>query len=134
MADLFDDFLSEYVRPEDFSSLIFPDNTKQPKMGRRPTCMPAVLPSCMPAQAWPKAHFCHFKAKHQAFVSLLSNLYSKFMEIISLRTPGNYSASFRSNIFSILWGRPKPDMSMISGCLDPWEPLFMDLNIPNYSN
>ena len=27
---------------------------------------------------------------------------------------------------------PKPHNSLTSGFVDPWEPLFMDLNIPNY--
>ena len=43
------------------------------------------------------------------------NLYGNFIEIIGLKVPGNYSAAFWSNNFSILLlERPKPNISMIS--------------------
>ena len=52
--------------------------------------------------------------------------------IIGSKAPGNYFASFWSDNFPILLcERPKPNISMISGFLDPQDPLFMDLNIPN---
>ena len=44
----------------------------------------------------------------------------------------NYSDQFWSNMFSISLERPKPNISMISGFLDPCEPLRMDLNIPKH--
>ena len=52
-----------------------------------------------------------------------------FIEIISLKAPGNYSASFWSNKLSILsLERPKPNTSMISDFLDPIETLFYGFN------
>ena len=63
----------------------------------------------------------------------LRHFYCNCMEIIIGKAPGNYSASFWAYKFSIcLCERPKPNISMISGFLDPWEPLFMDLNILIY--
>ena len=68
------------------------------------------------------------------------NMYSYFSDyqyafdpqIISLKAPGNYSASSWSNKISVLlYEGPKPPNSVISGFVDPWEPLFVDLNIPN---
>ena len=65
-------------------------------------------------------------------VECLGNVCGISMEKMGLKAPGNYYASFGSYNFSILLSeRPKPNVSMISGCLDPWEHLFMDLNIPN---
>ena len=56
------------------------------------------------------------------------------MEIKGSKTPGTYSASIWSHSFSILLcEEPKPNISIVSGCLDPWEPLVMDLNIQSYS-
>ena len=58
----------------------------------------------------------------------------KYEEIKGLEAPGNYSGQFGSNNFSILLlGRPKPNMFIIPGFLNPWEPLFMDLNNKNTS-
>ena len=52
-----------------------------------------------------------------------------------LKAPGDYSDQFRSNIFSVLFcEEPKPPSSMISGFLNPGEPVFMDLDIPKYFN
>ena len=49
----------------------------------------------------------------------LGHFHGKFMEIIRLiKAPGNYSASIRSNKFSILsLEGPKPNKFMISGFL-----------------
>ena len=45
---------------------------------------------------------------------------------------GNYSDQFWSNKIPVsLCEGPKPLNSMMSGCLNSGEPLFMDLNIPN---
>ena len=53
--------------------------------------------------------------------------------VICLKAPGNYSDQFWCNKISILLHEgPKPNISMISGCLSPGEPLFMDLNILKY--
>ena len=50
----------------------------------------------------------------------LNHLGAKFMEKMGLKALGNYSASIRSNNFSILSCEgPKPIMFMISGFLDP---------------
>ena len=52
-------------------------------------------------------------------LAFLSHVYGKFMEIISLKAPGNYFASIWINNFSIcLWENPKTLMSMISGFPD----------------
>ena len=54
-------------------------------------------------------------------------------EITGLKVPGNYSGPLWSNNFSISFlERQKTQHFMMSGFLDPWEPVFMDLNIPNY--
>ena len=64
---------------------------------------------------------------------LLVHFYGQFLEDICLKAPGIYSASFWTSNFSILlWERPEPDISMISGFWDRSEPLFMDLNTPKY--
>ena len=61
--------------------------------------------------------------------------YGKYVEIISLKAPGNYLDRFWSNkIAVLLLERPTPNMFMISGFLTPGGPLFMDLDIPNYFN
>ena len=53
--------------------------------------------------------------------------------MIGFKAPGNYSASFWfSKALVLLLERPKPPNFMISGFSDPWDPLFMDLNIPKY--
>ena len=54
--------------------------------------------------------------------------------MIGLKAPGNYSDQFGFNKISILSCEgPKPNISMIDGCLSPGEPLIMDLNIPKYT-
>ena len=46
------------------------------------------------------------------------------------KSPGNQSDQFWSNQISVsLCEEPKPNMSMIPGFLDLWDPLFIDLNI-----
>ena len=51
--------------------------------------------------------------------------------MINLEALGNSSASFWSYTFlTLLDEGPKPNMSMISGSGDSWEPVFMHLNIP----
>ena len=53
------------------------------------------------------------------FLQLLSNFSGKFMEIISSKALGNYSASIRSYNFSnCLPENPKTLISMISGFFD----------------
>ena len=48
---------------------------------------------------------------------------------------GNYLDQCWSNkILVWLCEGPKPQNSMISGFPDPWNPVFIDLNIPNYFN
>ena len=66
-------------------------------------------------------------------LAILHYFYGVLTKTISLKAPGNYSASFWSNKISVLLceGR-KPPTSMISGVLGPEEPLFLDFNIPNY--
>ncbi len=52
----------------------------------------------------------------------------KYVQIIGLKAPGNYSAPFCSNkISALLCGGPKPPSSIITGFVDHWEPLFVDL-------
>ena len=56
------------------------------------------------------------------FLSFVMLSLRKYVEIISLKAPGNYSASFRSNkTLVLLCEGPKPNISMISGFLDPWD-------------
>ena len=51
--------------------------------------------------------------------------------MIGSEVPGNYLDQIWSNKFSgVLREEPKPPNSMIHGFLDPWEPVFMDLNVP----
>ena len=64
------------------------------------------------------------------FFDYLCRGYVQILSITSLKAPGNHSDRFWPNNFSILLlERPKTQNSMIPGCLSPWEPLFMDLNI-----
>ena len=66
------------------------------------------------------------------FLYLLGHFQENVL-IISLKAPGNYSASFWCNKISVLSCEgPRAQNSMISGFLDPWEPVFMDVNIPKY--
>ena len=63
----------------------------------------------------------------------LGHCYGNFVEKISLKALGNHSASIWSNSFSVLLLEgPKTQHFMMSGLLSPWEPSFMDLDIPNY--
>ena len=65
---------------------------------------------------------------------MLGHVYGKYDSIISLKALGNYSYQFWSNeMLVLLLERPKPNISMISGFLSPGGPLFMDLNVPKYS-
>ena len=72
--------------------------------------------------------------KNRRFVAFPINFYGRYYWIIGWRTSGNYYDKFASNKFSILLllERPKPPTSIISGFLDPWEPLFVDSNIQTY--
>ena len=57
----------------------------------------------------------------------------KYVRIVGLKASGNYSDQFRSNKMSVSFCEgPKLPNSMISGFVSPWEPLFIDLNIPKY--
>ena len=56
-----------------------------------------------------------------------------FVWKICLKAPGNDSDQFCCDqILVLLCEGPKPNISMISGFLSPGEPLFMDLNTPEY--
>ncbi len=49
---------------------------------------------------------------------------------MGLKAPGDYSDQFWSNKMSVLLCEvPKPNIFMISGFLNPWSPLFMEVNI-----
>ena len=53
----------------------------------------------------------------------------KYVWIIGFKVPGNYSYQFWFDKISVLLCEgPKPSMSMISGFLNPWNPVFIDLN------
>ena len=63
----------------------------------------------------------------------LGNFYGTNYQIISLKAQGNYFASFWPNKILVLFlERPKPQHAIISGFSDPWDPLYMDLNILKY--
>ena len=65
------------------------------------------------------------------FWKRLGNLYGNFIKNIGSKAPGNYSASFWSNKFSVLLcDGPKLQNSMISGFSNPKGRLFLDFNIP----
>ena len=65
------------------------------------------------------------------FWHCLGHAYGKYVEVICLKAPGNYSHQFWSNNVSVLlYEGPKPPTSIISGLASPWELLFMDLNLP----
>ena len=75
-----------------------------------------------------KKNVCRFGL---SIVDLGGYLHRKYYEINSLKAPWNYSASISTYNFSLcLCERSKPNISMISAFLDPWEPLLMNLNIP----
>ena len=62
---------------------------------------------------------------------IFCNFNGKYVQIIGLKAPGNYSASsWLNKILVLLSEGPKPNISMISGFLTPREPLFIDLKIP----
>ena len=57
----------------------------------------------------------------------------KYVQITGLKAPGDYSNQFWSDkILVLLCEGPKPPNSMVSGFLDPSDPLFLDLNRPEY--
>ena len=59
----------------------------------------------------------------------------KFVYIIGLKAPGDYSDQFWSiKILVLLCEEPKLPNSMISGVLSPGEPLFVDFILPKWSN
>ena len=54
----------------------------------------------------------------------------KYVEIIGLKAPGDYSDQFWSNKISVLLCEgAKPNISMFSGFLTPGGPIFIDLKI-----
>ena len=54
---------------------------------------------------------------------------------MGLKAPGKYLDQFWSNkLLVLLLEKLKPNISMISGFLEPWEPLFVDLDILKYHN
>ena len=56
--------------------------------------------------------------------SMLNNKFESF---------GDHSGQFGSNkMLVLLLEKPKPPKSTISGFVDPWETLIIDLNIPEY--
>ena len=76
-----------------------------------------------------------WKTNIRFVVCFLSFFYGTSISIIGLKAPGNYSDQFWSNkIVVLLCVEPKPNISMTSGFVRSWEPVFMDLNIPKYYN
>ena len=68
-----------------------------------------------------------------ACLRLVSSFCGNYYKIHNRKAPYNYSASIWTYNFSIcLCETPKPNISMISGFVESWEPLFMDLDIPKY--
>ena len=60
-----------------------------------------------------------------AFFVIFGIFFGNYVQIIGLKG-GNYSASFWSTRISVLSCEgPKPNISMISGFLNPWSPVFM---------
>ena len=63
---------------------------------------------------------------------LLGRCYSNCNEIVAWRAPANHPDQPLTDKSSILIPEtPRPHISMISGSLDPWELLLIDLNITN---
>ena len=58
--------------------------------------------------------------------------YGNYVQILGLEALGNYSDQFGLIKLALLCEGPKPNISMISGFVDPWDSLFLDLNIPKY--
>ena len=74
------------------------------------------------------------KTKYAVVFSFLWLLLWKYVELIGLKAPDNYSDQFGSNKISVLFCEgPKPNMSILSGFLNPGGPLFMDLHLQNTS-
>ena len=74
-----------------------------------------------PAQNYPSAT----PTKIRRFLAFWGNLYGIFLEIISVKAPGNYSGPFGSKNFSfILLGRPRSPNFMISGFWGPAIPFI----------
>ena len=64
---------------------------------------------------------------------LLGDFHGKYVQIVGLTAPGNYSDQFWSNKnLVLLCEGPKPKMFIYSGFLNPWSFVFMDLNMPKY--
>ena len=60
-------------------------------------------------------------------------MFMECVQIKSLKAPGNYSDQFWSKkISALLCEGPKPNISMFSGFVNPWEPLVMDSIILEY--
>ena len=60
------------------------------------------------------------------FLLFFGYVYGKYVKIIGLKAPGNYSDKCWSNkILVSLCEGPESNISMISGVLTPGEPLFM---------
>ena len=67
------------------------------------------------------------------FLNGLGHFYRKYHKTIGLKAGElRWSILVFSNSSILIFERPKPNLFTISGFWDPWEPLFMDLNIPNY--
>ena len=82
-----------------------------------------------------------YKKSHRKFIGQMIGEFSaivgyfcgKYAYIIGLKAPGNYLDQFWSNkVLVLLCEEPKPTSFVLSGCLDHWEPLFMDSNMPDY--
>ena len=72
-------------------------------------------------------------SEHGMFSHLLSYLYGKYDQLKGLKALGNFSDQFGSHKIPILLGEgPKPNISRIPGYFNPWSPVFMDINIPDY--
>ena len=73
------------------------------------------------------------KFEFKCFWLFLGRFYSKFMEKMGLQAPGNCSASFWINNFSILLlDNPQTSIFMIYGFLGLVGTLIYGFNIPKY--
>ena len=69
------------------------------------------------------------------FLHLFDRFYCKFMNKLGLKALGNYSASFKLIMFSVAYVRDRRlTFTWLLGFWDLWEPLFIDLNVPNHFN
>ena len=66
------------------------------------------------------------KIMNALFAVFCSIFYGQFIELISLKAPGNYCASIWTNQFLILLlEKPKPDIFMVSGFFGTCRNLYL---------